>query len=136
MLVMISGCKDNGKIPADVVKNPISADQSDQTVLPQMVFEREMYDFGKLVEGEVVTYSFKFTNKGGSDLLISQVHTSCGCTATEYPEEPIPPGKSGKIKVTFDSSGRIGVQRKRITAVTNGQPNETSVYIKAQVIKP
>jgi hypothetical protein len=49
---------------------------------------------------------FNFTNTGTQDLFISNAVGSCGCTVPEWPREPIKPGKSGKIKVEFDSQGQ------------------------------
>jgi hypothetical protein len=127
---------DQGKIPADVVKNPISASGDQQNDLPVIVFDKSEHDFGKLIQGEKVTYNFKFKNEGQSDLVISQVHSSCGCTVPDYPREPIKPGDTGLIKVTFDSAGRSGIQNKTVTIVSNCQPNKTLVRIKAKVINP
>lgn len=137
LITLLVSCGDqSGKIPSDVVNNPASAGGKSSDQLPVIVFDKTEHDFGKLIQGEKVMYNFKFTNKGNSDLLISQVHSSCGCTVPEYPREPIKPGDSGLIKVTFDSSGRSGIQNKAVTVVTNCQPNRTTVKIKAKVINP
>ncbi|MCB2222177.1 MAG: DUF1573 domain-containing protein [Bacteroidetes bacterium] len=139
-IVIITGlfaCSgEQGKIPADVVKNPISASGDQQNDLPVIAFDKTEHDFGKLIQGEKVTYNFKFKNSGQSDLLISQVHSSCGCTVPDFPREPIKPGDTGLIKVTFDSAGRSGIQNKSVTIVSNCQPNKTVVRIKAKVINP
>ena len=52
-------------------------------------------------------------------LIIKNVTASCGCTIPEKPEEPIAPGNTGKIKATFDSRGRAGMNQKVITVVAN-----------------
>ncbi len=138
LVLFFSGCNNtgNGTIPADVVTNPNSATGDEKNNLPDIRFEREVFDFGKVIQGEKVTYSFKFKNTGKSDLLISQVTTSCGCTVTEFPKTLIKPNGEGSIKVTFDSEGRKGVQNKEITVVTNCQPSAKMVRIKAMVIAP
>lgn len=126
---------DDGKIPTSVVQNPLSA-SGEHSVdnLPLCTVEKDTYDFGKVIQGEKVKYDFKITNTGKSDLLISNVTTSCGCTATEFPRKPIKPGDEGFVTVTFDSEGRNGFQNKRISVVANTQPNTTVLYIKAQVV--
>ena len=86
------------------------------------------------LEGSVI--NFKFTNTGKSDLVISQVQTSCGCTTPKFPKKAIKPGEGDVIKVTFDSSNRKGIQNKVVTVVTNCQPNTVLLRIKAQVIAP
>jgi hypothetical protein len=133
---LISCGGDNGRIPADVVTNPRSANGTHDNNLPVIEFETDNHDFGKLVQGEIVSYNFKFTNTGKSDLLISQVNTSCGCTVTDYTRDPVKPGEHGTIKATFDSTGRKGVQNKTISVVTNCQPNRNLLRIKAMVLAP
>lgn len=138
LLVLLAACGNDrsGKLSTDVVNNPNSATDSKGNELPVMEFERDIHDFGKLIAGEKAVYSFKFTNVGKADLVISQVNSSCGCTVPRFPKEAIKPGESGSIKVTFDSSGRKGIQNKGITIVSNCQPNNILIRIKAQVISP
>ena len=124
-----------GDLPADVIMNPNSASGvNDPDKLPVIEFETDFHDFGKLMAGEKVTYSFKFTNKGKGLLLISRVSTSCGCAVSEYPKEPIKPGEGGTIDVSFDSEGRIGLQNKSITVFSNTQPPTSLLRIQASVV--
>jgi hypothetical protein len=104
--------------------------------LPIMTFDETLHDFGTVIEGETVTYNFKFTNTGKIDLIIASVSATCGCTATKYTREPIAPGKTGVITVTFDSRRRGGFQNKTITVAANTQPSKTILRIKAQVVSP
>jgi hypothetical protein len=128
---------DGKPISTDVVRNPNSASgDGDFEELPVFLFEKEEHDFGKIIQGVKVSYSFMFTNTGNSDLLISKAKASCGCTNLIYPKKPIPPGEKGTIKVTFDSSGRKGFQNKIITLIANTQPNTKVLKIKAQVMLP
>jgi hypothetical protein len=137
-LLILAGCGNERKrnIPADVINNPNSASGTRENVLPVIEFEKDLHDFGKLIAGEKAVFTFKFKNAGKSDLVISQVKSSCGCTVPKFTKDPIEPGGEGQIKVTFDSSGRSGIQNKAITVVYNGQPNSAIVRIKAQVISP
>ena len=124
-------------IDSAVISNPISADNAEEVnpdKLPQMTFDKDFHDFGKITSGEKVTYSFKFTNTGKSDLIISTAAGSCGCTVPEFPKEPIKPGKTGYIKVQFNSEGRSGIQEKQVTIVANTIPNTNELKIKSEVI--
>lgn len=138
LIILLSGCANDrkDKLSTDVITNPNSASGEVENTLPVIAFEKDVHDFGKLIAGEKAVYTFKFKNSGKSDLVISQVKSSCGCTVPKYPREPIEPGGEGEIRVTFDSSGRKGMQNKAITIITNCQPNSTMVRIKAQVISP
>ena len=76
---------------------------------PQAKFAKESHDFGKINEGDgKVTYIFDVKNTGDAPLIITQVETSCGCTAREYTKEPIAPGENGEVKVTYNPAGRPG----------------------------
>jgi hypothetical protein len=131
------GSNENESLSSDVINNPNTANgKTDRSRLPSFAFTEEVHDFGKIIEGESVSYDFKFKNSGKSDLLISDVSTSCGCTVPVYTKEPIRPGQSGDIKVTFSSAGKRGFQSKNIVIVANTQPNTTQLRIKAQVVSP
>ncbi len=124
-------------IPADVVENPNTASgKGNQSTLPSITFGEMEHDFGKILQGESVSYTFKFENTGKSDLLIAEVSTSCGCTVPSYPKTPIKPGEKGEIRVTFTSKGQRGFQSKNILVVSNTQPNTVVLRIKAQVVNP
>ena len=135
---IITACHSrNGQIPASVVNVPLSAsDDTSSEKLPQITFNTTEHDFGKVIQGEMVSYAFKFTNTGNADLVIANISTSCGCTATEYPKDPVPRGKEDFIKVRFDSRSKRGFQHKTITVATNTQPSNTVLTIKALVVLP
>jgi hypothetical protein len=140
--LLISGCHSGGQnaretISADVVNNPNSASgKADKGSLPVITFEETEHDFGRIIEGETVSYTYTFKNTGKSDLLIAEVSTSCGCTVPSYPKTPIRPGESGTIKIAFNSNGKHGYQNKNVLVVANTQPNTVVLKIKAQVVNP
>ena len=138
--ILFAACENNTtakKIPANLIQNPNTAEGVDKDMkMPVVVFEEKEHDFGKMIKGEKVSYSFSFTNSGNADLILSKVKTSCGCTASEYPVDPVKPGETKKIKVVFDSSTKKGFQNKRITVFTNASPSLYTLRIKADVIVP
>ncbi len=125
------------RIKGDVVFIPNTADgEADMDRLPAFEFTELTHDFGKVIRGEVVSYAFRFVNTGNTDLLIADISSSCGCTATEYPQMPVKPGEKSYVKVTFDSNGRKGFQNKTLTIAANTQPPTTTLNIKAMVVMP
>lgn len=139
VIFLMTSCGNSGakKISTDLVSNSSSAESSASgTDGPQIKFEETEHDFGHIIQGERVMYRFKFTNTGNSDLLITKVSTSCGCTVGEYPKTVVAPGKSDYLEVSFDSSKRKGVQSKTITVLTNAQPNSNTLRIKAEIVLP
>lgn len=133
---MFSCHNNEGKhLSGDLVSIPRSADGSTSKE-PKIQFEKTSYDFGKILQGEVVSYTFRFTNVGDAPLLITSVDKSCGCTASEFNHEPIAPGESGQIKITYDSKGHHGIQSKTLLVNANTTPSQTVLRIKAEVRTP
>lgn len=103
---------------------------------PRAVFAKEVHDFGKVDESAgTVSTEFSFKNVGKAPLLLQRVQASCGCTTPEYTNEPILPGKTGTIKVTYSTVGRIGVFNKEVTVFTNVPDTIYKVHIKGEVIR-
>jgi hypothetical protein len=66
-------------------------------------------------------------NISNEDLVILAVVSGCHCTVVEWPKEPIPPGKSGVIKVVFDAL-KEGEFYKVVSITTNFDP-ETNLAL-------
>ena len=136
-LGLLASCGDNGngKLSTDLVNNPKSAEQPSgkEAVI---TFDKMEHEFGKILQGEVVTYSFHFTNTGNAPLLITNVNTSCGCTVGDFPHEPIKPRQDGFIKATYDSKGHHGFQSRVLTVSSNTNPSTTTLRFKADVMTP
>ncbi len=128
------GQNNGGGLGTDAVSNSASADGNKSADLPEMTFEEEVFDFGKITQGEKVSHSFVFKNTGNKNLIISNAQGSCGCTVPEWPKEPVQPGKTGKINVVFSSEGKSGLQEKTITIVTNCEPATKVIRIKTEII--
>lgn len=86
---------------------------------PQITFDEESYDFGNIRQGDVVTHHFVIRNNGNEDLQIERVRASCGCTAAAPDKDVLTSGDSTTVKVTFDSKGRKGVQKKYVYVFSN-----------------
>ena len=131
--------KSNGeeKLSPDIVSNPASATgKADSSMLPEFEFENTTHHFGEITAGEKVSYTFKFKNTGGSDLVIANASASCGCTVPEYTKAAVHPGDNGEIKVTFDSNGKSGMVSKTVTVLANTMPATKVLTISAEIIQP
>ena len=121
----------------DLIKNPASTKpltHEDSVNMPIIAFDTLAHNFGDIKEGDVPAFEFVFTNKGKSNLLISSVSATCGCTTPYWPKEIIKPGASDKIKVTYDSKGREGQFRKGVIVTANTYPSVTRLTISGTVI--
>ncbi len=134
-LVFASCGKKKGGVNSDIVNNPLTADGSgDPDKLAAISFEETQFNFGEIIQGQVVEYDFNFTNTGKNDLVIYDAKGSCGCTVPEWPKEPIRPGKSNKIHVKFDSTNKEGHQTKTVTLTCNTQPNQVTLQVVGDVV--
>ncbi len=138
--LMLGGCRHKpakeGDFSVKDVHIPQTADglsAKDAEKMPVIEFETKTYDFGDVIEGERLTYAFKFKNTGKSNLIIYSSEATCGCTTSQPPKAPIRPGESDEITVTFNSQGQKGKVQKRILVGANTYPAETILTISANV---
>jgi hypothetical protein len=129
---------DTGNVGTDIIDNPITADgEADTTRLPKIEFEQTEFSTGKIAQGEIINFVYKFKNTGESPLVISNVFGSCGCTIPRtYPRGRILPGEGGEIEVEFNSSNKWGEQLVSITVVTNTLPSVTQLKILTDIVVP
>jgi len=100
-----------------------------------ITFEKDSHDFGRIHESDGrVTTVFKFKNEGMSPLILNNVRASCGCTTPKWTREPIEPGATGEITVTYNPNGRPGKFSKTITVSSNAKEPTMRLYIKGEVI--
>lgn len=110
---------------ADLKKNEnIPADST------TISFTETSHDYGTIKQGSDGTYVFTFKNTGKIPWILSSVHSSCGCTTPSWPKEPIAPGKSGEIKVEYNTN-IIGSFQKSVTIFSNAKT--VVLYIKGSV---
>jgi hypothetical protein len=126
--------QEENKVEEYNITNPNTANgEADMDALPVFYIENPEYNFGTVIQGEKVAHTFVFKNTGQSNLVISNVKASCGCTTPKWSREPIKPGKEGTIEVIFDSAGRSGEQSKTVKVYCNTQPNVIELRVRCQV---
>ncbi|MET3502657.1 putative small secreted protein [Mucilaginibacter rubeus] len=133
--MLLSACNSSNGNTADSASKANADSAATAANAPVAKFEKESHDFGKIKEGDKVSYDFKFTNTGKSPLIITNARATCGCTTPTWPKAPVKPGESGIISVTFNSAGKSGLQDKQITVTANTQPAETMVHLIGEVLK-
>ena len=101
----------------------------------EIKFEKPSHNFGSFPESQKVTCTFKFTNTGDNLLVIHQAIASCGCTVPKYSKEPIKPGESGEITVTYNGAGKFpGHFKKSITIRTNAKQEIVRLYVEGDML--
>lgn len=102
---------------------------------PEITFKTTMHDYGDIYVGGDGAYDFDFTNTGNEPLILSKPRSSCGCTVPAWPKEPILPGETNTIKVTYNTA-RVGTFNKTVTVYSNSKKSATVVLkIKGKVVK-
>jgi hypothetical protein len=123
ILLVFAACSGNNQEPKPYAGNlhvkPAKLAQIDTNKYTTVQWERPDRNFGTITEGDSVVMYFKFTNTGVHPLFISAVKPSCGCTMPRYPEEPVMPGQSGEMRVTFNSINYPGEAHKTVVVTTN-----------------
>lgn len=100
-----------------------------EAAAPKIQIDELLYDFGTIKEGDRVSHVFQFKNVGDGELVITDVKTSCGCTAAMTSSKTLGPGAQGTLKVNFDSKGRKGRQTKTATIHSN-DPVQPAVVVR------
>ena len=80
---------------------PISAQEKIGSVLE---VDKMVHNFGNIMlDSGPVSCSFTITNITDKPVVIYNVVSTCGCTDVDWSREPIRPGKTGKVSVTYSN---------------------------------
>ena len=109
--------------PVQVVDNPNA---------PEISFDKLVHDYGTLPFGGDGVCIFKFTNTGKEPLILQQPQSSCGCTVPTWPKEPVLPGASSEIQVTYNTK-KAGPINKTVTVRSNAKTNTVVLRITGKV---
>lgn len=102
---------------------------------PEATWLERQHDFSVLMEENgKVTCQMRVVNTGNEPLLIVKAQAGCGCTAINYTEEPVQPGDTTAIGITYNPSGRPGQFTKQVLIFTNTTPKRTVLEITGNVI--
>ncbi|MDP2385653.1 MAG: DUF1573 domain-containing protein [Bacteroidota bacterium] len=124
-IILLIGISSQSQISVGFTVNPN---------VPKIKFETETIDYGTIEKGSNGIREFKFTNVGKDPLLLSNVQSSCGCVAVDWPKEPFKSGASGIIKVKYDTN-RIGPFTKTVTVTSNAEEPSKILKIKGVVVE-
>lgn len=129
--------KDGSVTSANPVATPTPAAEPEvkpEGPLAAMDFETVTHDFGTIKEGDIVEFTYNFSNNGEIPLVIENAVGSCGCTVPDWSKTPVDIGKQGFVKAKFDSNGKKGFQTKTVTVTANTWPKQMKLEFKANVL--
>ena len=96
----------------------------------ELKWEEPNHDFGEVVQGDKVEFTYKFTNTGNEPLIITNVQPTCGCTLPKsWPRNEIMPGQTGELVIAFNSAGKPFGKLSRTTTVVSNATNDGAKQI-------
>lgn len=99
--------------------------------------DSKSFDFGVIHEADgPVSHTFTLTNTGDKPLVLTSVRAACGCTKPEYSKEPVAPGKTVSIKVTYLPAGRPGEFNRDVIVKSNAKNSKRMVLKIAGTVIP
>lgn len=120
-ILLVSGWASFLHFNAD--KAPVPASPPAQQAPGHLVFEHSFFDFGTVMEGDIIKHTFKFKNDGAGKVKILKTETSCGCTTANGALKEYAPGESGEMEVVIDTKGKKGIIVKTVTlTLENSDP--------------
>lgn len=114
---------------------PCAAQSGDTRPEEEVVrFEEKIHDFGDLtIADKSVSCKFVFTNISKKPVVVHNVVSSCGCTVPHWTKQPVKPGETGAIEVTFKNDQGAYPFSKSITAYISGINRPVILHIKGVV---
>lgn len=132
-MVCIS-CSNNNPYENNLGIKPEHLAEIDTAHYTLIKWEDSVINFGTIQPGDSTYLKFKFTNTGQTLLFIFYTKTTCGCTIADAPKDPIKPGRSSYIRVTYKSGVQKGEVRKSIAVIANAKNNhQSNLYIRGFV---
>ncbi|MEY3369254.1 MAG: hypothetical protein RI973_2409 [Bacteroidota bacterium] len=111
----------------------LPAGRQDPAIAVEWLVPRR-HDFGELPPGVPAVHLFHFKNTGASPLQVETVRTTCGCTASDWPEEPVLPGQSAAVRIEYDAA-KSGRFQKKVTVFFYQLPRAEKLWIEG-VVQP
>ncbi len=99
----------------------------------ELRWESRLVQYEAKLGEENVNLTFAFSNPTSKPVTITQIETSCGCTAASLEKKTYASGEKGKLDVTFDAKGASGVQQKTIQVMTDDSEETTTLTIRVTV---
>jgi mono/diheme cytochrome c family protein len=100
--------------------------------VPTLVFDAETKQYDAKPGDRVAPFTFNLTNVWTNEIVITQVHASCGCTTAKLPATPwhIPPGGSGSVGAQVNLAGKMGLVTKTLTFYTSAGNRIVTLKVK------
>ena len=106
-----------------------SRSEKPQGAKTQVSVNHAELDFGSFPKAEKQERSFVLTNTGTGLLVVHDVTTSCGCIKVEYKKQPVRPGETIELKVTYEAE-ETGHFNKTLRVYCNADNSPLRLIVK------
>lgn len=103
--------------------------KEDLNLVPQLVLGTKEIDLKNISSNTIQNRSVSISNKGQRDLEIRKIQGNCDCLKLEIPKTELRPGESVELQITFDPSGRKGIDQRNIYLFSNDPVNPVQLFI-------
>ena len=132
-MVAFTSCKEDAASKVKSENVAVAAERdANAGNFPVLKLDKEIHDFGTIMNGTPVETIFKYTNTGNSMLVVSNIKSTCGCTVPSNYTKEVAPGGTGQFTVKFNGKGN-GKVSKSLTMTTNTEKGTQIVKITAMV---
>ena len=116
-----------------IIENIIQGEKEEK---PKIIFEEQIYNFGKIYIGESINHGFKFKNLGDGELIVNNVKSTCGCTAALVSKNKLAKDEEGQVEVKFNAGHYVGKVTKSVVVNSNDPENpKYKLTITGEVIE-
>ena len=102
---------------------------------PKLVVVEDRKDVGTVPKGEAIKHVFVLRNTGKTDLHVTDVKPSCGCTVPEF-DKVIKPGAEGRVTLTVDTKNFSGPISKTALLMTDDPAMPQTTLFLSATVKP
>lgn len=102
----------------------------------RLVFAEKFFDFGTVVEGDIIKHTFKFKNEGAGPVKVIKTEASCGCTTLNGVVKEYAPGETAEMVVEIDTKGKKGIVVKTVTLTLENNDVATVEISMAMKLEP
>ena len=102
---------------------------------PRLQVESAEINWGEIYSGEKREHCFVLRNNGDSELVITKVRSSCGCTAAMVSSKTILPDEQAELLVRFNSKNFRGRVTKQVCVVSSDpQQPQKRFTLRASIV--
>lgn len=104
------------------------------TAQPQPQVKTPQLSLGDIAWNVPALAKYELKNNGSQPLQITDVRTDCGCTSVNWEKQPIPPGHSTIITLSYDAN-TLGTFQKSVSITTNASTTPLLLSLKGRVVR-